>query len=133
MKRFSNWPELLAEFIEERRNVPFAWGKNDCGIFLFDWIAVATGLDLAQVDRHYTTAKGARTVVERHGGMKQLALNLGLAEKPVGMAQRGDGVLSVLEDRATFGVVVGNAMWCGPGERGLTFRPIDDVMAAFEV
>ncbi|HEY0684770.1 MAG TPA: hypothetical protein VGD45_20705 [Steroidobacter sp.] len=134
MTRVPNWPELLAEYVESRRTRPFEWGSNDCALFLADWIVTATGVDHAKRWRRYKTASGAAAIVKRNGGMRRLALNAGLAEKAVGMAQRGDGVLAVLEGRETFGVVAGNAMWCGPGEDSLLFRPIsDDVIAAFEV
>lgn len=134
MTRVPNWPELLPMFIEERRDLSFAWGSNDCGLFFADWILRATGIDRAKRWRRYKTAKGAAAIVKRLGGMKGLAIAAGLAEKHPGLAQRGDGVLAVLEGRDTFGVVVGNAMWCGPGSDGLVFRPInDDVIAAFEV
>lgn len=134
MTRVARWPELLPDFIEQRRHTPFKWGSNDCALFLADWIVVATGVDRAARLRNYKTAKGAAALSRKHGGMKGLALAAGLAEKHPGLAQRGDGVLAVLEGRETFGVVVGNAMWCGPGEHGLVFRPMDgDVIAAFEV
>ena len=103
-------------------------------MFLADWIVIARGEDLAKRWRKYKTAKGAAAIIKHHGDMKNIAIQAGLIEKHRGLAQRGDGVLAVLEGRETFGVVVGNGMWCGPGETGLVFRPLDgDVITAFEV
>ncbi len=51
------------EFIEHRRSMPFAWGKNDCMTFVLDGIEVQTGVSF---DRpKYRTEAGARRALVR--------------------------------------------------------------------
>ncbi|MEI8397262.1 MAG: hypothetical protein WCF85_21275, partial [Rhodospirillaceae bacterium] len=41
--RHPDWPVRLDRFLAERRDRPFAWGSNDCCLFVLDWIELATG------------------------------------------------------------------------------------------
>ena len=112
--------------------MPFAWGSNDCALFYGGAILAMTGVDLAKPWRGYSTARGARARVSKVGGLLALALKAGLREKPRDFAQRGDGVLVSLQGRDTLGLCVGSGSWCGPGESGLVFRPMNEVITALE-
>lgn len=127
--RRPNWPELLHAYIESRRFMPFEWGHNDCGLFAADAIIAITGTDLAADLRGYKSGRGAASRIAKAGGMRGLAGSL--IEKKHGFASRGDLVLVELDARETFGVVAGNGFWCGPGENGLVFRPMSEVVTAF--
>lgn len=131
MKRHSDWPEKLAEFIEARRKRAFSWGQQDCALFAADGILVMTGVDPAEGLRGYRSVSGAAKRIKQAGGMRELATSF--PEKPVGLAQRGDLVLADVDGRESFGLVAGAGVWCGPGVDGLVFRPMSDVVAAFEV
>lgn len=134
MQRHHDWPERLHTFIESRRHASFAWGKNDCVLFFADAILAMTGVDLAEPYRGYSNSRQAAKIVIEAGGMKELALQAGLKEKPIGFVQRGEGVLVVIEERESFGVVTGTGEWCAPGASGLVFRPVKlDARVAFEV
>ena len=129
--RHPKWPERLADFIEARRDVPFEWAKNDCLMFAADAVVVMTGSDPAAAHRdQYADTKSAANRIAFAGGMRGL---MSLPEKQIGMAQRGDVVLAEVDGRESFGVVVGGGYWCGPGENGLVFRPMDDVVSVMEV
>lgn len=132
MERYDNWPERLAAFIETRRVRVFSWGEQDCVLFAADAVLEMTGVDLAEGERGYRSASGAAKRIKRAGGMRALAASR-LPEKHPGLAQRGDVVLVEVDERESFGVVAGGGYWCGPGVDGLVFRPMTDVVAAFEV
>ena len=44
--RPENWPELLNVHIEEARDAPFVWGKNDCVTFTTSWFQKMTTRDV---------------------------------------------------------------------------------------
>lgn len=131
MIRKDDWPERLAEFIDVRRERAFSWGSQDCALFAADAVLAMTGVDLAKKLRGYKTAAGATRRIKAAGGMRNFAS--ALTEKHPGLAQRGDVVLVTLDGRETFGIVAGNAKWCGPGADGLVFRPMDEVQTVFGV
>lgn len=127
----NNLPEKLHSFIESRRQTPFAWGTNDCCMFAADWLLELTGVDHATKYRgKYEDEKGAARIIKKAGGMRAFASSL--KEKPVGLAQRGNIVLALMDERETYGVV-DFGVWCAPGPDGLVFRPIREAIAAFEV
>ncbi|WP_321289229.1 DUF6950 family protein [Alcaligenes phenolicus] len=131
MKRRPDWPEKLATFIETRRERVFSWGEQDCALLAADAVLEMTGVDLASGLRGYKSARDAAARIEKAGGMRGFVASL--PQKHPGLAQRGDLVLVDLEGRETFGVVVGNGYWCGPGQDGLVFRPMSEVETVFEV
>ena len=138
VRRVSNWPGVLAEFIEDKRAEPFDWVKNNCAFFASDWIARVTGgVDPARaLRRRVTSALTAARVLRREGGLAAVVARacarLGCPEIAGGVAQRGDlalvavdaaGVAGVAEEAAlAVGVVLGRVIaFAGPG--GLVFVP----------
>lgn len=100
-------------------------------MFAADWLLDLTGIDHAADYRgKYSDEKGAARLIAKAGGMRSLASSL--KEKPVGLAQRGNIVLALMDERETYGVV-DFGVWCAPGPEGLVFRPIKEAIAAFEV
>ena len=129
--RHNDWPERLAAFIDERRRVAFRWGESDCALFAADWVCEATGADPAAQWRGYASEAEAQAIIEQAGGMRAL---VSLPQRPApAFAQRGDVVLAEHEGRELFGVVVGGGSYAAPGARGLEFRPMSEVLIAFEV
>lgn len=128
--RFPDWPERLAARVEECRHLPFEWGRQDCALWAADTVLALTGDDPAAEYRGtYDDERGALQLIRDAGGMRGL---VNLPEKHPGLAQRGDVVLAVVDRRETFGIAdVGG--WWAPGADGLVFRPMSDVIAAFEV
>jgi hypothetical protein len=135
LTRPADWPERLAAFIEGRRLVPFAWGSNDCCCFAADAVQALTGVDLAAAFRGtYDTEFGAARALLDHGSVLALATAmLGEPRELPKLAQRGDVVWYAQDDRQMLGIVVGNGEWCGPGEQGLAFNPMDDVAVVWRV
>lgn len=131
LKRRPDWPERFIAFVESRRHTPFAWGSNDCALFAADGIEAMTGVDLAKEWRGYKSERGALSRIKKAGGMRAFAS--GLSEKHVGLVQRGDVVLALIEGRETFGLALGNGFYCAPGPEGLAFRPMSEAIAVFAV
>ena len=124
MRRRPDWPELLAEAIEERRARPFAWGGQDCCLFAADIVATLTGVDHAEKFRGYSSAREAQNVLSDVGGLERLISSLiGPAVHP-SAAGRGDVVLADLDHGATLGICLG--LHCAfPGPDGLLFLTRD--------
>ena len=115
--RASNWPTLLAEFIEERRAMPFAWGRNDCATFAADWVLKASGCDLAASFRgRYRTPLGAMRMLKPAGGVIGIAGgDCRLREVEVKRAGRGDILARMTPTGPALGICLGNvAAFVGP-------------------
>lgn len=123
--RQTNWPARLNAFIEQRRTMPFAWGKNDCCLFVCDWISLLTGIDPAKNLRgKYSDALGAKRVLQRGGGVEAMASRefrvQGWQKIPVVLAQRGDPVSLTTEHGAALGICLGRHA-AFPGPEGVSF------------
>jgi hypothetical protein len=108
MRRYPDWPERLAAFIETRRAEPFAWGSNDCGLFAADAVRAIYGIDLAHDLRGaYHSEEGAKQAV---GGAlepyaERICAAFGFEEIRPLFAQRGDVVLWRTEQGPTLGII----------------------------
>jgi hypothetical protein len=106
--RRDNWPNLLAQFIEQRRDQPFAWGVNDCCIFAADWVEVCTGEDYAKTWRgRYVSGLGAVRFLDEAGGVEALVDALGLQRVAPQLAGRGDIVAQEAGRGMTLGICLG--------------------------
>lgn len=129
MSRDHRWPELLTQFIEQRRRVPFAWGQNDCCLFAADWVHACTGHDPAQGLRgKYSTALGAARLLATHGGVRGIIRKFG---EPLGLTpidgkfdQRGDLVIADTGKGESIGVSIGTHA-AFVGANGLLFAPFE--------
>lgn len=107
MTRPANWTAMLAGYLDEAAETPFAWGRHDCVTFACGWFRLMTGRDTyAEWRGRYTTRFGAwRRIVE--AGCKSMP-DAGriLFGKPVRnkpLINRGDIVLAL----DAFGIVTG--------------------------
>ena len=133
--RLQDWPERLAALVEARRETPFAWGSNDCGLFMADAVMAVTGEDPAAALRGYSTEEGAEAVLGEDGleGTVARALSaIGCGDCPPALAQRGDVALALLGNQPTMTVVLGEVL-AGPGPRGLIFLPLARILRAWSV
>ena len=102
MKRINGWEGRLADYLEERRAMPFEWGAHDCCRFACAGL-VAQGLpDPMAGVRAYKTPRGAAGAIKRLGGTLDdaattLAANAGLHEVAPAFAGRGCVVLADIE------------------------------------
>ncbi len=129
----------LDAFIDARRDVPFAWGSQDCATVAADWVLERTGRDpLADLRGTGTRPLARMRPVQRAGGFVQAGTErLGPALHGA-FARRGDVVLVRTGHRGqrcahrAFGVCVGSHV-AAPGLHGLVFLPLTDVEAAWRV
>jgi cell wall-associated NlpC family hydrolase len=104
LKRETGWPKLLHDFVYSRRTIPFAWGANDCALFVADAIHEMTGADLgAGLRGEYSSLAGAVVKMADLTGKpgatiedvaEYFASVASMSERPnPKFAQRGDVVL----------------------------------------
>jgi hypothetical protein len=130
--RRDNWPNLLAQFIEQRREQPFAWGSNDCCIFAADWVQLCTGVDYAKAWRgRYSSGLGAVRVLDEAGGVEALVDLLGLQRVAPQLAGRGDIVAQEAGHGITLGICLG-ATTVYVAKSGLIFGSLQSVESAWK-
>lgn len=140
VNRHQDWPTRLFSFIEERRDAPFEWGRQDCCLFVCDGIHAMTGVDPAKPDfrGRYKDGLGAARLLKKHGGVEAVAgmvcARLGFAPVPVASAQRGDVVLihATANEEPALGLCLG-AQGAFPGKAGLEMHPLGDCQQAWAV
>ena len=142
--RLHDWPSRLAATVKKAQGEPFAWGANDCCLFVCAAIEALTGADPGREFRgRYDSALGgaklAREICGSTGspppskssgggadGVEALAVYMaerhGFLEVPVYAAQRGDFGLLRQADGDLLGVCLG-AEFAFVGEAGLGYRP----------
>ena len=131
--RRDNWPNLLAQFIEQRREQPFAWAVNDCCIFAADWVELCTGVDYAQAWRgRYSSGLGAARFLDEAGGVEALVDALGLQRVTPQQAGRGDIVAQEAGRGITLGICLGDTT-AFVAKSGLVFGPITNVETAWRI
>ncbi|MCW3477370.1 DUF6950 family protein [Limobrevibacterium gyesilva] len=123
--RPADWPERLHRFIDSRREIPFAWGQQDCGTLACDAVQMLAGIDpLASLRGSYASEDEYEAMLAPHGGLEQLACATfaaaGLPDCPPGYAQRGDVVLVEVGNQMLLGVVT-DVHVAVPGADGLHF------------
>lgn len=137
MRRVEDWPARLADFVEARRGRPFAWGEQDCVSLAADAVWEITGVDLLAPHRGaYATEGQAEAIVAAAGGMAALLADLagriGLSDRPVRRAQRGDLVLVQVGNQQMAGVVNGTTVVV-PGAEHIQFVPLRCIQRAWAV
>lgn len=131
--RRDNWPSLLAQFIEQRREEPFAWGVNDCCTFAADWVEVCAGVDYAKAWRgRYVSGLGAARFLDEAGGVEALVDALGLQRIELQLAGRGDIVAQETGRGMTLGICLG-VTTAFVAKTGLVFGPIANVKTAWRI
>lgn len=116
--------DALTAYLDARLTMPFAWGRtaNDCISFFTGAVKVQIGRDLpAELGVDWTTAMGARRVLNRLGGIEALGDRL-LKPLPMAMAMRGDGAM-INGERGPIMMVVEGATLVGPGPSGAMRLP----------
>lgn len=93
-RRLAGWQADLPRFLEERRDMAFAWGENDCALYAADWVLRMTGEDPgAEYRGRYRGAAGAARVMRRIAGGGVVAVATRAFGPPAAspfLARRGD-------------------------------------------
>ncbi len=90
-------PNALPAYLEGRETWAFGYTRDpqthDCVRFVGAGVEAVTGCNpLDHFDGEWTTRRGARRVLAKHGGMAK-AVSEVMTQIPVTMAQRGDAAL----------------------------------------
>jgi hypothetical protein len=134
--RLPDWAERLAALIEARREVPFAWGVQDCCTLAADAALEMTGSDpMAEWRGRYATEAEAEAVTGSQGLEETVAAALaawGAPECPVAYAQRGDWALVSVGNQLVCGIALGSVV-AAPGRDGLAFVPISRAIRIWSI
>lgn len=129
--RRRDWPERLHALIADRLRAPFAWGSQDCCLWVCDAIQAMTDHDpAADVRGSYRTERGALRLVKELGGMRAIGASRFGDEVPVLMAQVGDVGLVHTDGRDSL-ALCGGSHWLAAGEQGLERLPLAEAVAAW--
>lgn len=97
--RFENWPLLLSNYISEKRKEPFAWGSNDCLLFIAKAFERLTGTNIYEEYLGYTTEEGAKEILNANNGVQGiLTKHFGGGHRDILSAKRGDIALLKLPE-----------------------------------
>jgi hypothetical protein len=132
MKRLPDWQLRMQAFVRERRNMPFAWGTNDCALFAADFVEAITGERVCHELRGHEDVRQAMRALSLIGGVRSLA-TLALGEPvAVSFASVGDVVVIQAGKREALSVCNGGAA-LAPGPDGVVAVSMQQALAAWRV
>ena len=131
--RAKDWQDALARVVEKHSELPFEYGKSDCGQFAADAVQAVTGEDRLKEYRNYTTEIGAARVLKKAGcnDLGELFSKV-FKEQKVIHAMRGDIGVVEYEGQICAGVFTGVG-FASKGKFGLVFVEFIQIKRAFEV
>lgn len=134
MGRLENWPDLLANHIEEWRHKKFEWGKADCALFcLYAEKAICGSSRFDDFIGQYRSAAGSvKALVKIGAGDLAASVGARLQEIEPHKAQRGDVALIDTPDGNALSLVVGDKV-AAMGKDGLVFLPLTAAKQAWKV
>jgi len=109
--RLPDWPARLDAYLRSRRDLPFAWGTNDCGMFAAGAVEAMTGV--LPGDWSYSSDKAALRLIQAAGGLSAILDGM-FPRQAVDRLQRGDIGLLREGDRE-FLAVIWNEYAISPG------------------
>lgn len=125
----------LDDFISRYLDRPFAWGSDDCSLFLADWWIDQHGTDPARHLRgSYATEAEKSALVSKAGGLVALVASCAArvgARRTCAPVDGDFGVVSV-DDRQFAGICAGS-MWAIRTETGIVFTSGVKVVRAWSV
>lgn len=107
--RLSNWDSRLADYIESKREIPFAYGSNDCAHFVAGAVEAVTGEDVfSDLRGTYDTEFGSLRIIKELGKSDLgEVIDSMFDEITISHAQRGD----IAFFDGSIGVVMGSFAW----------------------
>jgi len=140
MTRVENWEYDFITMMEEAKNDPFVWGKNDCAMLVARNIKTLTGIDIAK-DYHfkYKTAKGAAQKIKQIGNGELMevghviAAHYGFEEILALTAQRGDVVIVTADNVDYFGINIGSQIAVVSEGNGFATYPREAAVVAWRI
>jgi len=111
--------KAFERFIDERRNAPFEWGRNDCCLFVFDALLALTGRDYVAGLRNYSSALGAAKIIKKIGSIEALLDSL-FEPLSVQFAKKYDPVLFNTDGGQALGICIGTH-FAAVSQHGLSY------------
>ena len=120
--RADNWPQILADALNEVRETDFEWGKTDCLYWTNNVVEKMTGrnpiadychkLGISEIEQHYKSSKGFKRLLKKHKIKSFYDMVCNIYGQPIRatFAQRGDLVMLDMEEteqRHTLGICRG--------------------------
>lgn len=107
--RAGDWETSLAEYIESKRDEPFAYGVNDCCTFISGGVEAMCGYDpMVEFRGKYSTLAGSIRALRKIGkGDLEKTLDDKFMPIPIGQARRGD--IAFFDGSA--GIIAGRFAW----------------------
>lgn len=132
LRRVPNWSSRLNEHVEAFRDLPFAWGTNDCVTFAATAVECVTGHRPAMPT--WSNAREAARLLSARNGLEVCIENLELFIRldRIRQARRGDIVLVPQAAGPAVAVCLGHC-WVAPGLQRLTFGSLSEATAAWKV
>ena len=121
--RLPDWPARLEAYLLSRRDMPFAWGANDCAMHAAGAYEAVTGAKPG--DWSYDTATGAARLLRAPGGLAGLVDGIGLPRRPATDLRRGDIGLMKVDGRDFLAVIWGEFAISPGDEHALMNRTLD--------
>lgn len=136
MQKSQGWMGRLAAYVETVRREPFAYGRNDCALFVAGCVEAMTGEDpAAEMRGRYTTLTGGLRKVRQAGYIDHIDWLRALFDEVTDrgrpaphLAQVGDIAVVQTDDGPALGLVQGAAILM-VAEGGIVAMPLmrDDV------
>jgi hypothetical protein len=127
--RLPDWPARLDAYLRSRRDMPFAWGSNDCGMFAAGAVEAITGEKPG--DWSYSGDKAALRLIAAGGGLPAILDGI-YPRRPVERLQRGDIGLLQAGDWEYLSVIW-NEFAYTPGPDAVVMRRTLDCVAGWAV
>jgi len=132
MVRRHDWAALMFETSMAHQDCDFAWGVNDCCLFVARVIDAMTDSDLeAQILSRYSDHASALAFIAEHGSLES-AVSHYLGTAVQGSPMRGDAVLIDGGEDFAIGVCLGGVS-AGMCPNGLRQLPMSEVIKVWPV
>lgn len=122
----------LIGFLDRYKGRPFAWGRDDCSLFIADWWREVHGVDpAAHLRGTYTTEREKDRIVVRAGGLLPLISSI---------AETAGAVVTETPKTGDFGIIEpgvcaihAQGFWIARSETGLAFSKDVAVWRAWSI
>jgi hypothetical protein len=129
--RRHDWASRMHAVIDAHRCRPFAWGDNDCCLFVARVVDAMTDSEYERaILEHYRDEETGRALIGKHGGMLG-AVTAFLGDPVPQRAARGDVVLIDGGEGEALGICMGRDV-VAVGESGLRAIPRKDALKVWK-
>jgi hypothetical protein len=133
MIRLANWQAAFAAELQRHRTMPFEWGKHDCATFACDCAAAVTAFDPMHDLRIYSDKEQADAIIDKEGGLIEMAdARFGARQRPT-MARVADVGLVHTEQGPALAVCNGTTWIAASADGGLVALPFEAALMCWRV